>query len=244
MIESMVDVKALQLAAGFALKPCTLGRCGEVNSQSKLRVCLTTGECQGLEDEFPKFNTMYPYLKTLSQISGLPPLSYKVVEAYWLGNELLDLAKPEDYDLLVKNFEEQGIKQAVKDPLIQALKTHKPRQFIPFHLFHILYLGIGKTNGLAVPAGAVNFCMVRWGRVEKIVGNRALIDLGCIKDENYPPEITKLDKRLIFDRELLPGLHEDQRVASHWGSVVKVITEEEEKRLTLWTNKVLQSFFL
>jgi hypothetical protein len=169
-----MDVAALQLAAGFALGPNRLGYCGQDSAPARLKACIENGTCDHVEEELKKFIVLYPYLKTISQITGLDPFSYDVIESYWLGNDLLKQVKPKHYDLLLENFSRQG----VPEWLLKELKGKRPKIFIPTHTFQVLHVGVGRASG-SVPYNqkSINSCLIslrgnaayHWGRKAKIL---------------------------------------------------------------------------
>ncbi|MBI3887979.1 hypothetical protein HY310_02830 [Candidatus Microgenomates bacterium] len=152
-----MDTKALQLACQFALPPNSLGYCGSKTGTSKLLKCKNSGVCDGVEEELKKFIVLYPYLKTIGEITKKDPFSYEVVEAYCLGNDLLSKVKNTDFKILLKNFKDQG----VPDFLIKELKESPPKKFIPTHTFQVLFVGVGKASG-SVPFNleTVNNCLI------------------------------------------------------------------------------------
>ncbi|MBU1016745.1 hypothetical protein KJ678_01100, partial [Patescibacteria group bacterium] len=103
------DIKALQLVSRFSLPPNYLGFCGKDSAAERLKKCVISGRCENVEEELSHFITLYPYLKTISEIIGLSAFSYPVIESYWLGNEELKKAKPEHFELLLENFAKQGV---------------------------------------------------------------------------------------------------------------------------------------
>jgi hypothetical protein len=150
-----MDITALQFCARFALSPNTLGYCG--SKTANLKDCIEKGNCDHVKKEIKKFIVLWPYLKTISEITGLDPFSYEVIEAYWLGNDLLKKVKNEDYEILLKNFIEQGVPKW----LVSDLKKNPPKKFIPNHTFQVLFVGVGRASG-AVPFNrtTVNKCLI------------------------------------------------------------------------------------
>lgn len=178
------------------------------------------------------FNALYPYLKTIAQITGKPVFSYEVAEGYWLGNNLLKKAKPEDYDLLLKYFQEQGIPNFQ----LEKMRENKPKLFIPFHLTRVL-------DGFPQDLDSINNCMIKWGSVYKIKENTVYVKLCSLTNNNKTYQLVSdiKVKPLEFDPKFVPGLKISDTVAVHWNKVAKVITEEEVRNLTYWTNQVLTS---
>lgn len=169
-----MDTKALQLACQFALPPNSLGYCGSKTGTKRLKNCIESGVCDHVEEELKKFIVLYPYIKTIGEITGLNPFSYEVIEAYCLGNGLLEKIKNEHYEILLKNFE----KQNVPSWLIKELRDKPPKKFIPTHTFQVLFVGVGRASG-SVPFNqkTINNCLItlrgnsayHWGKKIRIL---------------------------------------------------------------------------
>jgi hypothetical protein len=228
--------KALQLAARFSLPPNSLGYCGKDTAPSKFIDCVVNGNCKGVEEEFTKFIVLNPYLETLSEITNLPKFSYEVIEAYWLGNYELKKAKIDHYNLLLENFIEQG----VPDFFIKELSKKIPKEFIPFHLFQVLHVGVGRASG-SVPYNieTINNCMIRWGRVIKVLKKSLYVELNSLKQVANSYQLTVIKEKHDYNANFLEGLKEGNTVAVHWKQVVNILTKKEIKNIDYWTRKVL-----
>ena len=231
---------ALQLESRFSLAPNSLGYCGQKSAVAKFKKCISSNECDGVKKELSNFIVLYPYLKTLSKILKKPFFSYSVIESYWLGNDDLKKAKQKDYSLLLDNFAKQG----VPDFFIEELKTKKPKKFIPNHLFHVLFIGVGKASG-AVPFNldSINYCMIRWGKIVKLFKKEAVISLNSLKKKGKNGyRLTKIQTSVPFNSKFTPDLKVGDTVAVHWNLIVKILTSSEEKNLQFWSAKVCQLF--
>jgi hypothetical protein len=233
-----IDVKALQLAARFSLPPNSLGYCGKDTAPAKLINCVTTGETADIEMELSKFIVLNPYLETISKIIEQPKFSYPVIEAYWLGNNELLKTKPEHYQLLLDNFTKQG----VPSWLIDQLKIKVPKRFIPTHLFQVIHVGVGNASG-SVPYNmeTINQCMIRWGKVTEISGNTVAVTLTSLVKETGLYRLAFIDEKLTYNPEFLPNLNVKDIIAVHWKQAIKVLTPQEEEKLSFWTKEVLIS---
>jgi hypothetical protein len=239
-----MDIKALQLESRFSLPPNSLGYCGRNSAASEFKKCIIDGKCEGIEKEVENFIVLWPYLKTISQVTNLPSLSYEVIEAYWIGNDLLKKFKPEHYDLLLENFKKQG----VPDFFVEELRQKRPKIFIPSHLFQVLHVGVGKASG-AVPfdINSINNCTIRWGKVEEINKNKALINLTSLKiinksdSTNIKYQMSNIKEEIPFNLKLVPDLKSGTTTAVHWDQVIKILTKEEEQKLSSWTREIIDS---
>ncbi|MBN1162881.1 hypothetical protein JXA34_04030 [Patescibacteria group bacterium] len=231
------QTKTLQLLSRFALPPNSLGYCGKDSAVEKLKKCITSGVCDAVEKEISKFIVLYPYLKTISEISNRDVFDYKVVECFWLGNDLVKRAKPKHYDLLIKNFSSQGVLESV----IEDLRINTPKVFLPFHLFQVLHIGVGKCSG-SVPFNmdSVNNCMIRWGEVEKITKSHVLVNLYSLTVKKGCYHIIKKREKFSFDPEIIKGVKLGDMVSVHWRVPNKILEEEEIKNLEHWSCKTVE----
>jgi hypothetical protein len=231
---------ALQLESRFSLSPNSLGYCGKKSATDKFKICISEGMCNGVKEELKNFIVLYPYLKTLSKITGEPFSSYSVIEGYWLGNDELKKANLKYYNLLLKNFNKQG----VPDFFVEELRAKKLKEFIPNHLFHVLFIGVGKASG-AVPfnISTINDCMIRWGIVKEVSKKQAVVILNSleIKGENGF-ELIKIKETVPYNSKFTSDLKAGDTVAVHWNMIVKILDTEEINKLLFWTKKVLRIF--
>lgn len=231
---------ALQLESRFSLAPNSLGYCGKKSASAKFKKCIIENKCDAVKEELSNFIVLFPYLKTLSKILKQPFSSYPVIESYWLGNAGLKKAKQKDYFLLLDNF----VKQGVPNFFIKDLKAKKPLQFIPHHLFHVLFIGVGKISK-TVPFNlkSINNCMIRWGKVQKLFQKKAIVNLNSLKtSKKNSYTLTKVKTSIPFNPKFTPDLKVGDTVAVHWNLIVKILTQKEEKNLHFWSAKICQIF--
>ncbi len=235
-MKNKVDIKALQLESRFALSPNSLGYCGKDTASERFKKCIRDGICEDVEKEVSKFIVLYPFLKTLAQITSLPVFSYPVIEGYWLGNDQLRRADDKHYDLLLDNFLVQG----VPDFFVEELRKKKPKVFIPNHLFQVLHIGVVKTD-VAQPFNlkSINNCIIRWGEVRKIAGGKAVVNLHSLQFKNDRYELIITKEIVQYNPELLSGIKLGDIVACHWNMIAKILTQQEVENISYWTKQVI-----
>ncbi|HWS48975.1 MAG TPA: DUF6390 family protein [Candidatus Methanoperedens sp.] len=233
-----MDKKALQLTARFSLPPNSMGYCGDNTASSKLINCVIKGECVDIEAELKNFIVLNPYLNTLTKITNKDKYSYPLQEAYWLGNSELKKAQISHYSILLENFKKQG----VPDWLLSELKEKIPNTFIPFHLFQVLHVGVGKASG-SVPYNleTINNCMVRWGQVKKISKTKLTVSLNSLEEIDKKFKLKLTTASFAYHPGFLPDIKIGDTVAVHWLQVVKILTPAEIKNLTYWTQLTLNT---
>lgn len=233
------DTKALKLASLFSYSPNHKGYCGRSSAGDAFSRCITVGVCAGVPEELTHFIVLYPYLKTIGTLTGLSPFDYKVVEAYWIGNELLDKIPASAYQILLKEFKKQG----VPPWLIDSLKGKQPKKFIPNHLFQVLHVGVGQASG-SVPfdIGSINSCMIRWGKVVAVKeSGKTEISIKQLAETNNIYKLITTKTAMLADASPFFKPKTGDFVAIHWGHVVKRLTQREAKNLTYWTEQTLAS---
>jgi hypothetical protein len=233
-----MDIRALQLASRFSLPPNSLGYCGNNKAPAKLIGCVIDGNCREVIPELEKFIVLNPYLNTLAEITGKDKHSYPVVEAYCLGNNQLKKAKNNHYGLLLKNFTRQGKLHM----LVSELRKSVPSKFIPFHLFQVLHIGVGRASK-SVPFNihTVNNCMVRWGKVLGIKKRVLNIELISLEKNRKKYQLTKTKEEIPYRSDFLPDLKIGDTVAVHWRQVIKILNSRETVNLDYWTRQTLSS---
>ena len=233
-----MDIKALQLESRFSLSPNSLGFCGKDSAPERFKRCVREGECDDVEKEIRSFIVLYPYLKTLAAISSLPVFSYQVIESYWLGNDQLNKAKDEHYDLLLDNFIVQGI----PDFFVATLREKRPKKFIPSHFFQVLHVGVRQAGGaVSFDLNSINNCMIRWGETIEIKdgGKELEISLNSLKMKGGKYELYKKKEIVSINKTLVTGVKVGDVLAVHWNMVVMKLTESEAEKLEYWTDEVL-----
>lgn len=232
-----MDKKALQLACRFSLPPNSLGYCGQNSAPEKFKSCVIEAVCNNIEEELGKFIVLNPYLETLSQVTKRDKFSYKVIEAYWLGNDELKKSKVKHYNNLLNNFSKQG----VPDWFVDELRNKVPQVFIPHHFFQVLHVGVGRASGL-VPFNleSINNCMIRWGSVIDIRDDGLTANLNSLKKLGDRFKLTQKKCPAKYITNFLPKLKLGDTVAVHWGQAIKILTPKEVSQLSFWTQEVLK----
>ena len=233
-------VEGLQLAAKFVLPAYRNGSCGTGELPEKQLVkCITEGNCKGVRNEFSKLATMYPYLETIRTILGYSsPFHPDVVRAYWLGSDNLSKAEPKHFEQLLDNLVSQGFPEGQLD----EVRKIAPSTFVPTHLYPVLLsrlLGPGSLEDLS----SVNDCMVRWGVINSIKEEKALVAPLSLVNENGNLKTGRIETDVGFDSKLLETeLKEGDEVAIHLKWVSKKISPMESISLLKWTLEVLRAY--
>ena len=166
------------LFARYAYGPNALGYCGP-DAADELFGEATSGrpDAAALRQLARQFEGAYPYLRLIADANGLAdPLDARVVEAYWLGNELLDRVSPRRMgDSLDLRFRRRlggdGWRWLADKPAAGAQ---------PVHAFHVLdvfpRLGLLRTGEAERVLETIDACRISWGTVREREGDWLVVD--------------------------------------------------------------------
>lgn len=237
----------LSTAAAYGLVPNRLGYCGPREAKKRKRL---SDFLQGKVNEseilpiMKQFEGAYYYYQLIAQKNNIKdPFDKKVVEAYWIGNNLLEKVKTADLrKMAIKNFTKPGLL-----PLKVAQERAKliPENSKPHHSFHVLAFGTitGRIDLDSVKLKDI--CRVGWGKIISF------------KDGNLNPRVVvkyqplikssnvKLGKLIVkeieWNKDIIPEIKIGDRVSFHWGMLVQILTKRDAANLKKYTQNTLKS---
>jgi hydrogenase maturation factor len=219
----------------YAFMPNHLGYCGG-NHQEVLFEHAAAGQSdQRLAPLLAKFSGALPYLQTIAAAHQVPdPFDDRVVEAYWLGNELLDGV---DAVALYRSLDERFGRQLTGTTREQVLRK-PPQGARPHHLFHVLdvYRHL-EHEGIAM--ATMENCRVSWGQVTSIEGAELVVrrqPLTLVGNSLMLGEATDTRVlRSISDRGFADDAAVGDWVSVHWGWTCEVLDQRKLTNLRRWS---------
>lgn len=172
---SPYGVDGALLFARFAYPPNELGYCGPADSQALLEH-VTAGESgRGLRRLATGFEGAWPYLELIAGANGIhDPLDARVVDAYWVGNPLLERVGPL---ALCRSLDERFARRTGRT--FERLVAAGSAGGLPHHAFHVFgvypWVGLLRSGRVDEPLYVLDRCRVRWGRVEALDGDEAVV---------------------------------------------------------------------
>lgn len=175
MVTEIGDWSGLQLFARYAYPPNERGYCGPDDHQALLEYRTAGVVDAGLEHLAKAFTGPWPYLKLMAERTGAGgPFSRQVVEAYWVGNELLDRVGTTDFGLAIEDKFKMRVGKSWPG-LAEAIPGG-----IPHHSFHVFvtypWVGLLTETDRGEPLQILDQCRIRWGRVHSVEGAMAVVE--------------------------------------------------------------------
>ena len=161
--------------ARYAYPPNLLGYCGS-DDHGALFEYGTAGVVDGgLRALARDFEGAWPYLELIAGSARLDPLDEKVVEAYWIGNRLLEKVDLTDlgHDVEARFRHRAGsLWDAVDHAVGSGVK--------PNHAYHVFcvypWVGLMRAGFTDQPLRVLDRCRIRWGRVLAVEGDWAKVE--------------------------------------------------------------------
>ena len=163
------------LFARYAYPPNSLGLCGAAETRTLLEYGAAGASDGGLAELARTFDGAWPYLALIAAANRLDdPLDPRVVEAYWVGNELLDAVRP---SALARHVEDR-FRGRIGRSWERVLDTVAAGA-VPHHAFHVFavypWLGLLRTGVVDEPLRVLDRCRTTPGLVADVDGDVARV---------------------------------------------------------------------
>ena len=234
------------LAARHSFMPNRLGYCGPDENEVLLEACLTNQRSEQLLKALEAFKGAQPYLKFIGQSLGLDPFDYRVVEAYWIGNNLLDSIPQTGFyehlrERLAKKFPKEHIKNLFESRPFATFPHHALHVFNAFSTMGTVPDAFANAVGPDDQVGELmDKCRISWGRV-----------LSSDKDGNLIVEYEPVQRRdglLSFSqstptrvisqvngRSFMDNMKPGDWISFHWGFACSKLSPKQVAALRKYT---------
>ena len=235
------------LFARYAYPPNSLGYCGPGDPAALLGAATSSGGQATLQQLASRFEGAWPYLQLIAACNKIDdPLDRRVVEAYWVGNALLDhVPSMTLVSSLSDRFEERAGKHF--SPIAGAVV---PFGGTPHHSFHVFavypWLGLLRAGMDAeAPLTVLDRCRIRWGSVVSVEGDAVTVRSRPLQLSGHSlmlggPVIEQVRKGIDgvgFVHGLAPG----DVVSLHWDWVCDRLSDRALANLQAYTERNLSA---
>ncbi len=221
----------------YGFMPNRLEYCGPAGESGTLLGYAVEGLSDaGLPPLLRRFTGALPYLQLIARANGLAdPFDARVVEAYWVGNGLLDRVEVRQlYEHLAERFGKQ-LESRARDWVL----SKAPAGARPHHSFHVLDV-YSRTAERPQSLAAMDQCRVSWGKVlcvegPELVVERAPLELREGKLALGEARLERAARQVDGGYGFADGAQPGAWVSLHWGWVCEALTEAQRDRLERYT---------
>lgn len=219
----------------YAFMPNRLRYCGGDDNRTLFEYGVEQVVDGGLGPLLRRFTGALPYLRLIADANTIAdPFDDRVVEAYWIGNDLLARVEVRQlHDALRERFGTQ-LQGKTRDWVLGKA----PAGARPHHNFHVFDIH-SRVGELANTLETMDQCRVGWGKVLQVAGPELIVARPPLvlldgKLALGPPQTTRV-VRQIGDRGFADGAAVGDWVALHWGWVCEVLTSRQQANLAHYT---------
>ncbi len=193
----------------------------------------------GLPPLLRKFTGATPYLQLIARANGIAdPFDDRVVEAYWIGNELLEGVEVRQlYDSLLERFDKQLQGRTRAWVLGKA-----PAGAHPHHNFHVFDVH-SRVGQLENTLGTMDSCRVSWGKVLRVEGPDVVAERQPLVLEEGKLALGPVEAvraaRQIGGKGFMDAPAPGDWVSLHWNWVCEVLTPRQQRALAYYTDHQL-----
>jgi hypothetical protein len=231
------------LFARYAYPPNRLGLCGPADAPA-----LHDGAVAGADGELRElargFEGAFPYLRLIADENGVEDaLDPRVVEAYWLGNDLTRRVTPRALHRDVNDRFHERMPAAEWRWLEEAVGAGAR----PIHAFHVLQVfpRSGLLRGGRPPIlDTMDACRIRWGTLVAAQGDQLVVNAPRLEMRNGilaigPAQAETVTGWLDGSGRVLGGVTPGDPISLHWGWACDHLSAAQLQRLVGWTEAAL-----
>ncbi len=233
--EDAPPLDGMLLFIRYAFMPNRLRYCGGDDNTTLFQHAIAGETDGGVPPLLRKFTGAYPYLALIARANGIAdPFDRRVVEAYWIGNALLERVEVRQlYDSLRARYGKQ-----LSGRTLDLVISKAPAGAHPHHSFHVFDVH-SRAGELEHSLDTMDNCRISWGRVTAIDGPVFVVDRPPLLLETgklalgaaQPARITRqVDDRGFADRAQIGDW-----LSIHWGWACDVLTDDQVRTLERYT---------
>ncbi|NQV00719.1 MAG: hypothetical protein HQ537_01160 [Parcubacteria group bacterium] len=242
----MFNSKGILRCARYAFMPNKLDLCGPDKNRDILYYCETQEVDKGLSLILKEFQVLYPYLKFIAYSNQIKdPFDERVIEAYWIGNQLLEnIDKSRLYNHLAN---EQQLKKKLNKKLFKKVTDKISLGAKPHHSFHVLSV-LKRTGNVDImhTLNSMDLCKISWGRIKKVSKTNLEVEYNPLAFENNKLKLDSLiNYKVLYQINNSGSIKKpqvNQWISFHWGFACEILNNLQVNNLKKYTLESIQLF--
>lgn len=224
----------------YAFMPNHLGYCGGNDNEVLFEHAVTGRAEAGLAPLLGRFTGATPYLHTIAAANGIAdPFDRRVVDAYWLGNDLLDHVEA---SALHRSLEDRFGRQ-LTGKLREEVLRKPPQGARPHHLFHVLDV-YRRLEAKEIGMATMESCRISWGRVTAVETGTLILDRQPLVEHEgrlaLGPAVPERVLRTLSGQGFTDDVAVGDWVSIHWGWACEVLDAGRLAGLRKWSDHHLR----
>ena len=236
LLEPQSAVRGTTRFVRYAFMPNRLQYCGGDDNRTILDYAIADVREAPLVGMLRKFTGALPYLALIARRNGIAdPFDERVVEAYWLGNELLERVEAKElYDHLTARYGAELSKRTMDRVAAKA-----PAGARPHHSFHVFDVWRQTERGRNEVLATLDSCRISWGTVTAIEPLALVVDRSPIvfRDGQLALGEPRSERvtRMLEGSGFVEGAAVGDVVSMHWSWACEVLTVAQQRSLERYT---------
>jgi hydrogenase maturation factor len=238
-------------SARHSYMPNSLGYCGPDENEALFEAALQNKPTKKLVETLEQFKGAYPYQRFIAEASRIhDPFDYRVTEAYWFGNSLLDSIPPDAFynhlkARLDKRFPSEHVKRFFDQQSYASFPNHALHVFNAFSGMGTVPDSFASGQGPDHQVGRfMDQCRVSWGRVTGIEDQGLTVECEPVLRQAGKLVLGKPAFKRIVRQVEGRGFVDDVQlgdwVSFHWGFAASILSESQVSNLRKYTLRSMQ----
>lgn len=162
----------------YAFMPNRLQYCGGDDNRTILEYAVAGVREPPLDRMLRKFTGALPYLQVIARGNDIAdPFDERVIEAYWIGNELLERVEARElYDHLRERYRGE-----LSARVMDRVAGKAPAGARPHHSFHVFDVWRQTERGKNEVLATLDSCRISWGRVTAVEKGELIVERAPIE---------------------------------------------------------------
>jgi len=226
-------MNGVSLSARYGFPPNSLGYCGKDSFTDALREHLGgAGNDAALEAELRKFKAQFAYLSLIARENRKMPFDLDVVEAFWIGNPLLD------------NISHDSLRSFILEDLLSHDETRAsklarslPEGMVPHHSFNSLYINF-VTDSVERSVQNLDSCCITWGEALSVSKDSVSMIRNSISSDGKNFVIRPVESVVMLEKNgirFLDDVFKGDVLSVHWGMAIEKLSEDKIASLERYT---------
>ena len=225
--------------AKHALTPNSLGYCGPDENGTILDHLYQSSVSEHLLETLKRFEAAYPFLRLIAKSASKAPFDYKVAEAYWLGNSLLDNVQPAEFYRFSHGLNSHLPRQDAK-----TLFAGLGELAMPHHTFYVLGMysrANAKSSSRDKLLELMDSCRISWGKVVDVKRQSLIVERAplALDGDDHLALGGREKKEVRYDSGIAPfeEIARGDFVSLHWNFSSERLTLRQLRNLAKYTAK-------